>query len=437
MTKPESPAVPTGARTSLLRHRDFRFLWMGDTVSVFGVQFVGFAMPLVAVQVLHADEFQMGILGALETLAFLLISLPAGAWVDRWRKKRVIVVGDLSRAALLLTIPLAFLGGVLSMWQLYVVAFLVGCITVLFDVANQSYLPEIVDGPQIADGNSKLQASQQTAAVAGPALGAWLVRAVGSPLAIGVTAVCMALSSLFVSRIAHEETPPDKENRPPLVSQVKEGLAFVVGHPLLRRIALCTGTSNFASSAGFALYVIYVVRTLGFSEVVLGTLWSIAAVGGILGALGAGFVARFVGEGRAIPIGALLCGVACFAWPLASYLAALPTLYVGGFLIGIGTVLYNVVQVSFRQRLCPKPLLGRMNASMRFLVWGPMPIGALVGGFLGREIGIVPTLWIICTIWLLAAVPVVFSPLIGMRDLPVHLDALAAASAQEPDTTAP
>ena len=327
MTKPESPAVPTGARTSLLRHRDFRFLWMGDTVSVFGVQFVGFAMPLVAVQVLHADEFQMGILGALETLAFLLISLPAGAWVDRWRKKRVIVVGDLSRAALLLTIPLAFLGGVLSMWQLYVVAFLVGASR----CSSTSRTSPICRRSSTARRSRTATPSPGVAADrrgAGPALGAWLVRAV---VAAGhrVTAVCMALSSLFVSRIAHEETPPDKENRPPLVSQVKEGLAFVVGHPLLRRIALCTGTSNFASSAGFALYVIYVVRTLGFSEVVLGTLWSIASVGGILGALGAGFVARFVGEGRAIPIGALLCGVACFAWPLASYLAALPTLYSG------------------------------------------------------------------------------------------------------------
>lgn len=151
----------THAPAGLLRHRDFRFLWMGDTVSVFGVQFVWFAMPLLAVTVLGANELQMGILGALESLAFLLIGLPAGAWVDRWRKKRVIVLGDLSRGALLLTIPLAFLAGVLSIWQLFVVTFLVGCITVFFDVANQSYLPELVDGEQIAEGNAKLQAGRR------------------------------------------------------------------------------------------------------------------------------------------------------------------------------------------------------------------------------------------------------------------------------------
>src|SRR5690606_8394054 len=195
------------------RHHDFRQLWMGDTVSVFGMEFVGLALPLLAVQVLHAGAFEMGVLAMLESLAFLLISLPAGAWVDRWRKKRVLVAGDLLRAALLLTIPGAWLLGVLTMEQLFLVAFTVGCITVFFDVANQSYLPEIVEGEQIAEGNGKLQASQQVASVAGPAAAGALVRLVGSPLTIAVTSVCMALSSLFVSRIRHREERPDPAAR--------------------------------------------------------------------------------------------------------------------------------------------------------------------------------------------------------------------------------
>ncbi len=412
-------------RTSLFRHRDFRFLWMGDTVSVFGVQFVGFAMPLLAVQVLHADEFQMGVLGALETLAFLLIGLPAGAWVDRWRKKRIIVIGDLSRAALLLTIPIAFLGGVLSMWQLYAVAFAVGCITVFFDVANQSYLPELVEGEQISEGNAKLQASQATAAVAGPAMASGLVRVIGAPFAIGVTAACMALSSLFVSRIRHTESAVSALDRPPLVGQIREGLAFVLSHPLLRRIVMCTGIGNFANSAAGALYVIFALRTLGLTEVTLGMLMSVSAAGGLAGAVSADRLSRLVGEGRALPLSASLIGVAAFAWPLAYYLPTLPTLLAGGFVLGFAVVVYNVVQVSFRQRLCPKPLLGRMNASIRFLVWGPMPIGAFIGGILGRELGILPALWLFAGVALLASVPVLFSPLIRMRELPRHLDALA------------
>lgn len=426
MTDPVPVPAPADTRTSLFRHRDFRLLWMGDTVSVVGVQFVWFAMPLLAVTVLHADEFQMGVLGALETLAFLLIGLPAGAWVDRWRKKRIIVLGDLSRAVLLLTIPAAFVAGVLSMWQLYAVTFAVGCITVFFDVANQSYLPELVDGEQLGEGNAKLQASQSSAQIAGPAVASALVRLIGSPFVIGVTAVCMALSSLFVSRIRHEETRPDPADRLPLVQQIREGLAFVLGHALLRRIVMCTGLANFSSSAAAVLYVIFAIRTLGFTEVTLGLIMSVGAAGGLAGALSANRFARLVGEGRSIPIAALCSGVAGFAWPLASILPPLPTLLVGSFLLGAGVVTYNIVQVSFRQRLCPRPLLGRMNASIRFLVWGPMPVGAFVGGWLGREVGIVPTLWLSAAGLLLAALPVLLSPLRSMRDLPRHLDALGA-----------
>ncbi|MGD8199711.1 MFS transporter [Ornithinimicrobium sp. W1679] len=417
-----SAGVP---QRSLWHHHDFRQLWMGDTVSVFGAQFVGFAMPLMAVQLLGADAFQMGLLAALESLAFLLISLPAGAWVDRWRKKVVLVLGDLLRAALLLTLPVAWLAGVLTMEQLYVVAFAVGCTTVFFDVANQSYLPEIVGGEQIAEGNGKLQASQQTAGVVGPAAAAALVRLVGSPLTIAVTAVCMALSSLFVSRIRHREESADPAARRPLVSEVREGMAFVLAHPLLRRIVACTGLSNLASSAVFGLFVLYAVRTLGLAETTLGLVLSVGAVGGLLGAVSSGRFGRLVGEGRAIPVAAVVSGLAMLTTPLASVLPAVPTLLVGGFLVSWAVVVYNIAQVSFRQRLCPRPLLGRMNASIRFLVWGPMPVGAFLGGLLGRELGVVPTLWIFSGLAVLAALPVLLSPLLGMRTLPRELDALA------------
>ncbi|MFK5633137.1 MFS transporter [Ornithinimicrobium sp. LYQ103] len=422
--------TPTAARRSLWHHHDFRQLWMGDTVSVFGAQFVGFAMPLMAVQLLGADAFEMGLLATLQSLAFLLISLPAGAWVDRWRKKVVLVLGDLLRAAILITLPLAWLLEALTMWQLYVVAFAVGCIAVFFDVANQSYLPEIVPGDQISEGNGKLQASQQTAGVVGPAAAAALVRLVGSPLTIAATAVCMALSSLFVSRIRHREDAPDPAARRPLVEEVKEGMAFVLGHPLLRRIVACTGLSNLTSSAVFALFVLYAIRTLGLSETTLGLVLSVSAVGGLLGAVSSERFGRLVGEGRAIPLAAVISGAAMLTTPLASVLPPAPTLLVGGFLISWAVVVYNIAQVSFRQRLCPRPLLGRMNASIRFLVWGPMPVGAFLGGLLGRELGVVPTVWIFSSLALLAALPVVLSPLVGMRTLPRELDALAADPAE-------
>jgi MFS family permease len=400
---------------------------MGDTVSVFGMEFVGLAVPIIAVQLLHAGAFQMGVLEAAQMLAFLLIGLPAGAWVDRWRKKRVIVWGDLVRGALLLTLPVAWLLDTLTLGQLYVVAFATGCVTVFFDVANQSYLPEIVDGDQLGDANSKLQASQQTAIVAGPALAAAAIRWVGAPLTVAVTSVCMALSSLLVSRVRHAEDAPDPAARKPLRTEIREGLAFVLRHPLLRRITACTAISNFGSSATGALFIIYVLRELGLAETTLGLIFSVAAVGGLLGALSASRFARLVGEGRAIPLASLLMAASAFAVPLASVLPPVPVLMVGWFLVSWSVVVYNVTQVSFRQRLCPKPLLGRMNASIRFLVWGPMPIGALMGGLLGETLGITRALWVLAGLATVAAAPVVFSPLLTMRELPRELDALASS----------
>ena len=431
-----SPPTAKPASASLWRHHDFRLLWAGDTVSVFGMQFVGLAMPLMAVQLLRADAFQMGLLATLESLAFLLISLPAGAWVDRWRKKVVLVLGDLLRAVLLLSLPVAWMLDALALWQLYVVATLVGVVTVFFDVANQSYLPEIVDSDQIGDGNGKLQASQQTAMVVGPAAAAALVRQVGSPLTIAVTSLCMALSSLFVSRIRHREVPADAAARRPLTAEIREGLAFVLGQPLLRRIVACTGLTNLATSAVFALFVLYVVRTLGLAETTLGLIMSVGAVGGILGAVTSSRLTRLVGEGRIIPLAAVVGGGAALAAPLASYLPPVPTLVTGWFFMSWGGVVYNVAQVSFRQRLCPRPLLGRMNASIRFLVWGPMPVGAFLGGLVGRELGVLEAMWTFTGLGLLATLPVVLSPLVTMRDLPRELDRLAqtgpAEAAAEP-----
>ncbi|WP_130012045.1 MFS transporter [Serinicoccus sediminis] len=424
--------MTTPRPAGLWRHHDFRQLWMGDTVSVFGAQFVGFAMPLMAVQLLGADAFQMGLLATLESLAFLLIGLPAGAWVDRWRKRTVLVLGDIGRALLLLTLPAAWLLDVLTMGQLYVVAVGVGVITVFFDVANQSYLPELVEGEQIADGNGKLQASQQTAMVVGPAAAAAMVRLLGSPLTIAVTSLCMGLSSLFVSRIRHREQAPDPAARRPLVTEIREGLSFVLSHPLLRRIVACTGLSNLASSGVFALFVLYALTTLDLAETTLGLVLSLGAVGGLLGAVTSGWFGRWVGEGRAIPIAAVLSGLAMLTVPLASVLPPVPTLLVGNLLISWGVVVYNIAQVSFRQRLCPKPLLGRMNASIRFLVWGPMPIGAFLGGVAGQQLGLVPTLWGLATLSVLAALPVLLSPLVRMRELPRELDALAEGATRAP-----
>ena len=408
---------------SLWRHRDFRHLWAAETVSQVGTQITLLALPVLAVTLLHATPLEMGVLAALETAAFLLIGLPAGAWVDRWRRKRVLVVNDLVRMVALASLPIAWALDVLSLWQLFLVAAITGTATVFFDIAYQSYLPTLVAADQIVDGNGKLESSRAVAQVAGPGITGILLRVLGAPLLIAFDAVSFLVSALFIGRIRHVDTVPDRATRRPLRTEIAEGLGFVVRHPLLRRIVACTGTANFGSAMSGALLVLYSLRVLGLSESALGIVFAAGSVGGLVGAVTGARFARWVGEGRAIPLSSLVIMPFTALIPLAVVGAPALLLVVGWFGFSWAVVAYNITQVSFRQRLCPPHLLGRMNASVRFIVFGTQPLGALLGGALGGWIGIVPTLWVSVGIAGLAAVWVVASPLMGMRDLPRELDA--------------
>ncbi|MGY1810904.1 MFS transporter [Blastococcus sp. SYSU D00669] len=417
---------------SLWRHRDFRRLWAAETVSQVGTQITLVALPVLAVTLLDATPLEMGVLTALETAAFLVIGLPAGAWVDRWRRKRVLVVNDLVRAVALATLPLAWWLDVLSLAQLFVVAAVTGVATVFFDVAYQSYLPTLVAPDQIVDGNGKLESSRAVAHVAGPGVTGVLLRVLGAPVLILVDAVSFLVSALFLGRIRHVDTVPDRAARRPLRVEIAEGLRFVVGHPLLRRIVACTGTSNLFSAMSTALLVLFAIRTLGLEESELGFVFSAGAVGGLLGAFTGARFARVVGEGRAIPLASLLLLPFAALTPLAAVGAPTVLLVVSMAGFGWAVVAYNITQVSFRQRLCPPHLLGRMNASVRFIVFGTMPLGGLLGGVLGTSIGVLPTMWVVVAGHGLAALWVVTSPLLTMRELPREWDETAADPGMSP-----
>jgi MFS family permease len=422
----DTPASPARIHGGLFGHHDFRQLFLGDTLSQLGTQLTGLALPVVAVKLLHASAFQMGLLGFCEFLAFLVVGLPAGAWVDRWRKQRVLVCNDLVRALALGSLPLAWALDVLTLAQVLVVALLVGTCTVFFDVAYQSYLPDIVEPEDISEGNAKLQATQSVAMIGGPALAGVLIRLIGAPLTIAGDAVSFVWSAFWVRRIRHVDEPPPREDRRPLVVEISEGLAFVLRHPLLWRITACTSISNFFSSVTGVLLVIYALRTLHLDAGHLGVALGIGAVGGLLGALSAPRVTRWLGEGRVIPVAAMVMIPGGFLMPLAGTVIA-PMVAVAAYMLleSYSAVVYNVTQVSFRQRLCPRPLLGRMNASIRFLVWGVMPLGSLVGGVLGQSLGVRTVWWIGAVGAVIAVLPVVVSPLLGMRDLPRELDRLS------------
>jgi predicted MFS family arabinose efflux permease len=424
-----APAAPLVRwyRTSLAGHpdgREFRRLWVGDTFSQFGTQIGLITLPLLAVSVLGADEFQMGLLATFENLAFLVVGLPAGAWVDRMRKRDVLIAADLVRGLALLALPAAWLLGALTFPLMLVVGSVVGVATVFFDVAYQSYLPSLVPSARISEGNAKLQVSQSVAQVAGPGLGGVLVRALGAPLVVLLDALSYFASVLFLLRIRHREETVTRSGRR-LTAEIGEGLAFVFREPLLRRIVATTALSNLATSVTYSMLVLYAIRDLRIGETGLGLALSVGAVGGLVGAFLAEPLLSRIGEGRVIALALLPTLPTVALVPLAAGQpgpTAIAMLATSTTLTSMGGVVYNVAQVSFRQRLCPRPLLGRMNASVRFVVWGTMPIGAFLGGIVGSRYGVLAALWVGAAGQFVAVLPVLFSPLVRMRDLPRGLD---------------
>jgi MFS family permease len=407
-------------RGGLWHHGDFRRLWIGETVSQFGTTISQLALPLVAILVVHASTLEVGLLTAVETAAFLVVGLPAGAWVDRVRKRSVLLVNDAIRAVALGSVPLAYALDGLSIGQLYAVALVTGVSTVFFDVAYQSYLPELVDRADIVEGNAKLQASESVSQIAGPGLGGVLIQAVSAPGAVLVDALSFLWSAGWVGAIRTRPARPVRRADRHLGREIKEGLAFVVRNPLLRAIATCTATWNFFTAVSMAVFYVLLARDLRVPAGVIGLINSVSAVGGLVGSLVAGRVAARIGQGPAIwrsILAAAPCGLVA---PFLHRDWTLVLLVVAQLLFWATSVVYNITQVSFRQSVCPPQLLGRMNATMRFLVWGTLPLGGVVGGVLGSTIGVRATLGVAAAGLFLPVVPVFLSPLRRMRELPAY-----------------
>lgn len=408
-----------GASADLLRtNRDFRHLLGGAAFEGFAGQVGGFVIPVMAVSALAATEWDMGLLNAAESVAFLVIGLPAGAWVDRMRKRRLLVSADLVRALVLVGLVAAFAAGVASVPLLIGAALVMSVTNVFFDVSHQSFVPAITGRERVGEGNARLETVNSVSYIAGPGLGGVLLQWLGASGALVATALGFATSAGLLGRIRHGEELPPAETRRPLREEIAEGLAWVVRQPLLRRIVMCTGISNLFHAVSAAVQVIFLLRVLGLTEATVGVLFSLGSVGALVGATFANRVAAWVGEGRVVVVSALGCAVGALGTPLALLGAPVAWLVAGGFLFSFWVVVYNVAQVSFRQRICPPALLGRMNASVRFIVWGTVPIGGLLGGWLGTRLGVVPTLWIATVGAFLAVLPVALSPLLTMRKLP-------------------
>ncbi|MEV7040409.1 MFS transporter [Amycolatopsis sp. NPDC051061] len=409
-------AAPAQPRPNLVRHANFRRFWLGDTVSSFGSAVTVLALPLVAIETLDASPFEVGLLTMSQYLAFLVLGLPAGAWVDRMNRRLVLIGGDVGRAVLLATVPLATTVHALTMGHLFAVALLAGVLRVFFVIAYQTYLPEVVDAPDLVQANARLTASRGVAEVGGPGLAGYLVSWLTAPLAIAADSVSFLVSALFVARIRTGETAARRPRRP-LIAEVGEGARFVLGHPLLRAMVTRSALFNLSNTVLATMFVVLLADELNLPASTIGLVFTVAGGGAVAGALIVERVAAAVGGGRAIVCAAFVVGLSAVPMPFTQHGWPLWLAAAGEAVGSAAVVVSNVTQISYRQRVCPKELLGRVNATTRFVVWGAVPLGALLGGVLGQGVGIRPALWIGVVGELLAILPLVCSPLWRLRRL--------------------
>jgi MFS family permease len=424
-TTAEPARAPRVKAPSLWRHRDFLKLWSAETISQLGTQVTFLALPFIAIQILRVSPFAAALLQTFEFLPFILISIPAGVWVDRMRRRPILVIGDLGRGLTLLSIPIAYMLDALTIYQLWAVAFINGILTVFFDVAYQSYLPSLVERSQLVDGNGKLDTSRSGAQLFGPGLAGYVINILTAPIAILADSISYFASAAFVFGIRKHEPEPEPHpsgERPSMRREAMEGLRYVVGHPYLRWIATCTGTSNFFGNVLFSILLFYAFRDLDMSETTVGLIFSLGASGFLLGALIANRIARLLGVGRTILASTVVFGASGLFFAAAPPDLAFPLFVAGAFLGGLGGVVYNINQVSLRQAITPHRLQGRMNASMRFIVWGTIPVGQIVGGALGTAFGRPAALWVGAIGGLIAFLPILVSTVPGIKEMPEPVD---------------
>ena len=413
---------------SLLRHPDFLKLWTAETVSVFGSAITQLALPLIAATYLQVTPFEFGLLTTIEFLPFILLSLPAGVWVDRLRRRPILIVADLGRALAIASIPVAFYFDALTIWQLYIVGFANGCFTVFFDIAYQSYLPSVVERDQLVDGNSKLEITRSAAQILGPGAAGILIGLLRAPFAMVLDALSYLWSAAFVFWIRRPEPtvePHDEEAHGPKLSMRQEiavGLRYVTGHRWLRSIAATTGISNFFGSVLGAILILYLVRERGLGPAAIGIAFSIGSTGVLLAALAAGAATKRLGVGRMLVITAIGFSVAGLPVAFAPDALIFWAVALSGFMGGFFGVAWNINQVSLRQAITPPRMQGKMNATMRFILWGTMPVGAILGGALGSIIGLYPTIVIGAVGGLIAFIPVTLSSVRHITTMPESVE---------------
>jgi MFS family permease len=408
----------------LLRERDFRRFWFGQTISVFGDQVTQLGLPLVAVLVLGADATQMGTLLAVGLLPHLLFSLPAGVWLDRVRnRRRLMIAADIGRALLIASIPIAYVAGVLTVAQLYVIGFLTGSLAVVFDISWNTLLVAVVRRDAFVEANALFSGSRALASVGGPPLAGALVQLLTAPIALVADALSFLGSAFFLGRIRAPE-PPLEIVEESMRTRLSSGLLFIFRDPIMRPILLSVATINLFNFGFQALFILYVTTVLGVSPGILGAALGAGAVGGVIGALIASRVGRRIGLGGAYTLGCLIFPIPLILVPLVSGppQAVLAMLFAVEFLAGLGVQILDINVGAVLAARTPDAIRARSGGAFRFINFGIRPVGALMGGLLGGVIGVRETLFVVTIAASVGILWLIGSPIPRLRELPEAAD---------------
>lgn len=391
-------------------------LWSAALVSQLGTQVSFIALPLIAVTTLHFSSFQVSVLNALDFLPFAILSLPIGAWVDKRSRLPIVIVSDIVRAIVLLSVPVSIHFDIRSIWLLYIVVFAVGGFSVFFDVASETLLPTIVRNEEIQSGNAAMQFSQSTAKIIGPSIAGGLISMLTAPVAmildcmsyVGSAVILLTLRVEYKAGIQADE---DTGSKPSMLSQVLEGFGFVLHHEFLRHLAVFSGLSNLGWSIIEGILMVYAVQTLHFGPGLIGIIFTISNIGLIVAVSLSTFVLKRFRLGTAVILASALQGTGIAVVSMASWFAPIAFFTLGLLLRSYGVVSYGINAVTIRQTITPDAMRGRVSATMRFISWTTIPIGSVVGGLLATGIGVSHAIQIGALLSLCAVIWIGLSPI--------------------------
>ncbi|GAA3227698.1 MFS transporter [Dactylosporangium siamense] len=405
----------------LLRTRTFGLLWIGQSTSAVGSAITSVALPLVAISTLHAGPATVALLTAASWLPWLLIGLPVGVWVDRWPRRRTLLIADLVSAAVLVVIPVAAWTDVLTVAMLLVAALLAGTAGVFANVAFNAFLPQLVRTEDLMEGNAKLQTSASIALVVGPGLGGLLAQAAGAVSGVLIDAVTFLVSAACLLGLRSGPEPrPSPGDRPGMLRQIAEGIGFIMRGRLLQAMLVVAALTNFAMLGITALRIVFLVRTEGAAPGTAGLVIGVGSLGAILGAALASRASRRFGSARTYLVANVAAAPFVLLLPLGGHGWRLTLFAAGSFIALAGATMSNVMTMTYRGSFVPAHLLGRVTAASRIFVFGAVPLGAATAGLLASTLGVQAAMWTLAVLYVIAPLPLLATEARTDRDFPAR-----------------